>query len=314
VHLITRGWTEGTQTGSSPANGATWNTYDGINPWPSPGIGYAAVPVASIAHSTALGWKDWNVTSAVAGWLGGMVPNHGFWLVDAGGSIGDTYYISSEGQASRRPMLTLSYLQPCTGQTMSFAAAADTYLKSGTDQTRNYGAATLMDVNYPSPERRLLLRFDLSAIPAGKTIKSAIMRVYCSNVASATNNPKTLNAYFITQSWVEGTLNGTGTANGATWLTSNGTAAWTVGGAYYVDWVVPAKEEASGISPLPGAFRQGWVSFDITAAAQYWVDTGPSSNFGMLIRIPTTSSSDLVEFDSRESTGGRAPQLIVVYQ
>jgi hypothetical protein len=117
-------------------------------------------------------------------------------------------------------------------------------------------------------------------------------------------------------------MTGTGTANGATWLTRNGTTTWTntggagsgPGGYYYTSWIVPGKEEASGVSPLSGSFRQGWVTFDITAAVQYWVDNGPASNYGMLISMPSTSSSDIIEFDSRESTAGSAPQLVVVPQ
>ena len=101
------------------------------------------------------------------------------------------------------------------------------------------------------------MRFDVTAIPAGTIIKSAILRVYCRSVTSATTNPKTLNAYFVLESWVEGTMTGTGTANGATWRTRNGSTSWSSqGGHYYADWAVPGKEEASGLSPLPGASRK----------------------------------------------------------
>jgi len=202
------------------------------------------------------------------------------------------------------------------GQGITLPVAADTYLKGGKHfQDLNYGGAPVVDANFPSPERRILLRFDVSSIPAGTTIQSAIMRLYCSTVTTPTNNPKNVNAYYVTASWVEGTLNGSGTANGATWRRRDGIVNWgSAGGDYYTSWVVPGKEEASGSTPLPGAFRQGWVTFDITAAVQYWVDNGPSSNFGMLIRFPNTSSSDIVEFDSRESTSGLAPQLVVVMQ
>ena len=319
AYPITRAWLAGTRTGGGTPNGATWNTYDGANPWPAPGMGYGPMALASTSYQNVIGWVDWDLTSAVDAWLGGVHPNHGVWIVETGGSIGNTAYVSSNdnsGGGGLRPKLTLSALEPCgAGSGKTLPAMADAHLKSGTDQTRNYGAAALMDVNYPSPERRILLRFDMTGIPAGTPVKSAILRLYCSNVASPTNNAKTINAYFIMQSWVEGTMNGSGTANGATWLTRDGTANWsTAGGNYYSDWAVPAKEEASGASPLPGAFRQGWVTFDITAAVQYWLDNGPASNFGMLLRVPNTSSSDMMEFDSRETTSGTAPQLVVVYQ
>jgi hypothetical protein len=316
AHPVTRSWLAGTRTGGGTPNGATWITYDGVNPWPAPGMGYAPTPLASTPYVNAIRWVDWDLTDAVNAWLSGIYPNHGIWIVESGGTVGNTAYVSSNDNSNStfRPKLTLSVQEPCGAGLLAFPVGADTYLKSGSDQNLNFGGATLVDVNQQSPERRILLRFDVSSIPGGTTIKSAIMRLYSSNVTSATNNPKSVNAYFIMQSWVEGTLNGSGTANGATWLTRDGTSNWsTAGGNYYSDWAVPGKEEASGSSPLPGEFRQGWVTFDITAAVQYWVDNGPGSNNGMLVRMQA-STSDIVEFDSRESTAGRAPQLVVVSQ
>lgn len=319
VHLIARSWVEGTQFGDSPASGATWNTHDGVNLWPSAGLGYASVPVATNAHSTALGWKDWDVTDAVAGWLSGVYPNQGFWLVDSGGSIGDTYYVSSEGpDPTRHPKLTLNYLQPCgTAETAYLNLAADAYLYKS-EQTRNFGGALVMDVNSGSAERRVLVRFDVSSIPPGSVVQSAVLRLYCSNIHSATNNPKTIRAYYLMQAWVEGTMNGgSGAANGATWNTRNGTNNWGggpsgAGGHAYFDYVLATGgEEAAGVAPLPGAFRQGWVTFDLTAMVQSFVDQA-YANYGILLRAESTS--DQIQFDSRESTGGQAPQLVVVYQ
>jgi hypothetical protein len=80
---------------------------------------------------------------------------------------------------------------------------------------------------------------------------------------------------------------------------------------------VPAKEEASGLSPLPGAFRQGWVTFEIKDVVQYWSDNRSNANINNgieLIFSSSTSISDIIEFDSRESTSGRAPHIVVVYQ
>lgn len=37
VYRMKRSWTEGTKNGSDPADGATWNTYDGVNNWTAPG-------------------------------------------------------------------------------------------------------------------------------------------------------------------------------------------------------------------------------------------------------------------------------------
>jgi hypothetical protein len=326
AYPVSRSWLAGTKTGGGTPDGATWLTYDGnsANTWSAPGAGHGPMPLATTPYSGVIGWVDFDLTNAVAAWLDGIHTNHGVWLVATGGSIGNTAYVSSNdnSNAALRPKLTLSVQHPCGTGGATIAPAADAHLKSGVDETRNFGAAMAMDVNYTSPERRVLVRFDVSAIPAGTILKSAILRVYCRSVTSPTSAPKTVNAYFVNESWVEGTMSGTGTANGATWRTRNGTLEWTntggagsgPGGYYYASWAVPGKDEASGVSPLPASFTQGWVSFDITPAAQYWLDNGPSSNSGMLIRMPSTTNTDVLQFDSRESTAGTAPQLVVVYQ
>jgi len=145
------------------------------------------------------------------------------------------------------------------------------------------------------------------------------LRLYCSSISSASSNAKSVNAYYVLTSWVEGTLNGSTPANGATWNTRDGAVAWSSPGGsfgtdYYNTWVVAGKDETSGSSPLPGAFRQGWVSFDIKDAAQYWLDnlSNPGANNGMVI-VLSSAISDVIEFDTRESAGGKAPQLVVTY-
>ena len=143
-------------------------------------------------------------------------------------------------------------------------------------------------------------------------VQSATLRLYCRTIISPTNNPKAISAYYVLRSWVEGTMTGTGTANGATWNTHNGSASWDSSGgdAYWSYVLATGREEASGVAPLPGAFRQGWVSFDLTAMVQAWVDNA-YANYGILLR---STASDQIEFDSRESTAGTTPQLVVVYQ
>jgi hypothetical protein len=327
AYPVSRSWVAGTKTGGGTPDGATWLTYDGdsAHTWSAPGAGYGPMPLASTPYSGVIGWVDFDLTSAVAAWLGGVHPNEGVWIVAGGGSIGNTGYVSSNdnSNAAWRPKLTLSVQQPCGTGGATLAAVADAQLKSGSgDDTRNFGAAAVVDVNYASPERRLLVRFDVTTIPAGTIIKSAILRVYCRAVTSPTAAPKTVNAYFVNESWVEGTMSGSGTANGATWLTRNGTVSWTntgkegsgPGGYYYTSWAVPGKEESSGVTPLPASFTQGWVTFDITEAVRYWRDNGPGTNSGMLIRMPSTANTDILQFDSRESTAGTAPQIVVVYQ
>jgi hypothetical protein len=312
AQLITRSWLAGTRSGGGTPDGATWNTYDGVNPWPSPGMGYAPVPVASTPYTNAVGWVDWDLTTAVAGWMSDVYPNHGIWLVEAGGSIGNTAYFSSNDNSNQtlRPKLTLNALKPCgSSQTASLVATADAYLKSDLN-TINFGGAALMDLSSPSPERRVLLRFDLSGIPPGSTITSALLRLHVNRVLTPNPSQKSIQAYVLLEPWVEGTMLGSGTANGTTWRTRDGSANWSDAGGTYYNYVIDVgREESSGLSPLPANFTQGWVTWELKVLIQAWID-GVVGNYGMLLR---STASDVLEFDSRES-GSNVPQLIVTYE
>lgn len=111
--LITQSWVAGTQVGGSPANGATWNTYDGVNNWPSPGVGYDPRVLLPVPEDIG-GWLTMDFTAAVLAWMSGVYPNYGVWL-DPGNTAQNYDFYSSNylGNASLRPKLTAYYLLPC---------------------------------------------------------------------------------------------------------------------------------------------------------------------------------------------------------
>jgi hypothetical protein len=316
AYPISRHWVAGTRSGGGSANGATWSTSNGVDPWPTPGAGYGSPALASTRYESRFGWVNWDLSAAAEQWLNGSATNNGVWIVPTGGTVGNTSFYSSNesGNASLRPKLTLSVQRPCGARRIAnLALAADAYLASSTDQTRNFGGALLMDVNQGTPERRVVLRFDVSSIPTGSVVKSANLRLYLRAVTAPTDLVKTVRAYYVMEPWVEGTLSGSGNADGATWVTRNGVQAWTIAGgyAYWSSILGTARDEASGASPLPGAFRQGWVAIDLTGMTQAWVDR-KYANYGILLR--SESSTDILEFDSREASSGFPPQLVVIYQ
>jgi hypothetical protein len=75
--------------------------------------------------------------------------------------------------------------------------------------------------------------------------------------------------------------------------------------------------ESSGVSPLPGSFSVGWVTWDLTALAQGWVD-GVIVNNGLLVKSnAATDQTYSLQFLTKENnSGGGAyrPQLVVVYR
>ena len=353
AQLITHSWVAGTGTGGSSPNGATWDTYDGnaINGhvWPTPR--YAPVPVTSTQYPNAIGRVNWNLTNAVAAWLSGIppgsiYPNYGIWLVGSGAAIGNTTYVSSNetSQTARRPMLALNYLLPCgtsvggggggPSQTVTLAAAQDTYITADTTNAayiKNNGADTSMYVGQvgtsPSLEQRMILKFDVSGIPPGSKLTSATLRLYVSQITGNSGATKTLDAYALTESWEEGFSDSSGNIRGASWTNR----AYAVGWATYI-WNVPnsgggtydvthtyatGREESSGASPLPGSFNGGWVTWDLSALTQGWVD-GVIVNDGILVksRYPgdITYSVKLVTDENNSVGGTHRPQLVVVYQ
>src|SRR2546428_12453419 len=72
----------------------------------------------------------------------------------------------------------------------------------------------------------------------------------------------------------------------------------------------------SGASPLPGDFSKGWVTWDLTALAQEWVD-GVTPNNGIVVRSNASDQTYQMQFVTNENNSGGgalAPPLVIVYQ
>jgi len=267
-------------------------------------------------------------------------------------SSNNTGAMDTSGKRAQ-PKLTLTTLLPCgttappsasdtapasAPTTVTLAAVADTYITADTSGTppyyvRNYGIDTNMYVgnvgSSPNIEQRLLLKFDLSGIPTGSIITSATLRLYVNQITGySSSTTKTLDAYALTEWWAEGTSQSSGSICGATWIsrdcqTGYMWSTWTGpgptggGGTYGSSLIATGCEESSGACPLPFGFGSGWVTWDLTALAQGWVD-GVMVNNGLLVksRYPGESSYSvkLVTDENNSAGGSHRPQLVVVYQ
>ncbi len=166
------------------------------------------------------------------------------------------------------------------GASYSAPADQDSWLDSGL-LGGNHGSESELRVNAPQllilPERRAILRFDLSAIPPGATLQSATLELRVSQTGS--NTP--VEIYRVTNSWAEGS----------------------------VTWGSSANDYDSGT--LYGTFAPSTssVNIDLTALVAEWLD-GTHPNHGILL---ITSSPTEARVASREwAVAGERPQLHVV--
>lgn len=173
------------------------------------------------------------------------------------------------------------------------ANGIDTYLDQGAS-TRNYGGDTFMWVSPGSGNT--LLRWDLGLLPRVAAIRAAALRLNA--VASPSGGGGPISVHRVTRDWVEGTQNGSGTADGATWTTYDGSGAWSAAGGDYEAAPIASRAVTSG----------GWQTWEVAPLVQEWV-AGRIPNQGMLMKSDATT----VKFASSDDASANRPTLDLVY-
>ena len=293
---------------------ATLNTYDGVNAWPTPR--YDARQIARAAAERNPGWQGIDVTDAANAWMGPAYINSGLWLRSspAGTALPLLKLASSddEDETWRRPRLTLNYLLPCgatapvapEGVMVTLTPVADAYISSASP-TNNFGASSVLTAYAGASEsRRTLLRFSLGSIPSGQRIVSAHLRLASTSMTNTTTSTKNIAAHALNESWVEGTSG----SSGATWSTRDGVVAWAPLMMRQLATAM-ATEDSTGISPPPGTFSTGWLSWNVKGLVQEWID-GLTPNHGLVLVSSVKDDPTLV---SREGNWSQRPQLVITY-
>jgi len=148
-----------------------------------------------------------------------------------------------------------------------------------TNAAQNFGSATVLYIRPTAGiDKRALIKFDLSSIPAGSQILAAILYVY-----NDQGDNYLVNILEVTSPWSEMTT---------TWDTQPSADPGTPVGSFTLTSATCTR----------GAFVGN-------AMVQSWVDN-PASNYGIML-YPPNGAGD-VWFFSRE--GAQAPQLWVAYQ
>jgi uncharacterized repeat protein (TIGR01451 family) len=175
------------------------------------------------------------------------------------------------------------------------AAGQDSFI-SFASSVQNYGALTNLTSNSQSNGgSRALIRFDLSAIPAGATLTSATLEMYY--FSTRTTLTESLRAHRITRAWTEA---------GVTWRTTDGVNNWTTAGGDY--------DAAVAATATVNSTVNAWKQWGLTALVQGWVN-GTVANQGLLLESPSASGNNERQFYSSDYAVNPAlrPKLTIIY-
>lgn len=176
-----------------------------------------------------------------------------------------------------------------------YAGTTDTKLKSDA-ATTNFGAATSLETD-GSPDYGVLLRWDLSSIPAGKTITAVSLTFNVTNTSS-----QIYEFYAMARAWSE---------SSATWQLASTGVPWQTLGANGA-----ADRSSTVLGTLSsGALGTKTVSLnaDGIAAVQGWINN-PAANFGMILADYVNNADGLDLSSSEAATLSQRPKITITYK
>lgn len=203
--------------------------------------------------------------------------------------------------------MTILTLQP------DGTAGIDTLLNFAAP-TFNYGVALLYPVGAISTNepRRALIKIDISSLPAGATLNSAILTLYCE--AEATTTDRTIGVHRALTQWFEGVKDAAApdaSQDGSTWnlRNANGSVAWgAAGGQSGVDYTATAT--ASVVITAPATA----YDFNVLADVQAWHEASAVNHGWFVINTQEmTSNTRKTIASSDNATAGNRPKLVIDY-
>ena len=166
--------------------------------------------------------------------------------------------------------------------------------------------------------KRILIRFDLSGIPAGSTIDDATLTLYNSRTQASTFP---VDVHRVTNDWTEGPSNPLGN-EGAPSQAEPGDVNW-IFRSYEPGGTGPQWDTWGGdFVPTPSASTQvggqdqyyQWNSAGLTADLQAWHDGAADNNGWIMIGTETGGSRTAKRFDSRTNPiVAQQPSLSITY-
>lgn len=201
-------------------------------------------------------------------------------------------YELSQSPINPTPTLTpLPTVTPLpTTKSVCLAATQDTYLVQDA-ATKNTGSESDLKVKPDTgKERRILIVFDLTALPPSSTVLNATLRLY----EDTKKDGQIVYVHRLISAWNE---------LQATWTNSTSGTRWATAGGDFES--VPI---ATFLPNLDNRYRD----IPVTSITQNWLSS-TVANFGVLLR--STGVNGEVKFKSRnEANTAKRPQLCITYQ
>jgi hypothetical protein len=185
--------------------------------------------------------------------------------------------------------------------TLQGTGVTDTYLRSDQVDT-NYSTETVISVGMATETYRGIVKFDLSSIPAGATINSAVMTIYV--FGDISSNARVASVYRIKQ-----TVN----ISQATWNSFATGSSWATAGCSHTTTDRESTDISDGPTVPASPSAGDPIVFTLTASKIQEITSGAFTNNGFLIKV-ATEDTDMMQYDSTESlTAGEKPKLVVTY-
>lgn len=203
--------------------------------------------------------------------------------------------------------------RPAWADTATIPAIEDETIYDEGELSNGAGELVLSGTNDTGARRRGLVAFDLKQIPAGATITSAKLTLWCESSPAVAGD---VSLFRVTGHWGEGAANAAGDESvGAAALP--GDATWTKGMFPGMAWTAPGGDHASAASAVvsigAGAQAYVWSGAGLVADVQSWLDT-PDGNHGWELIGNEAVVKTLRSFASRENaTAAHRPVLEVVF-
>lgn len=164
--------------------------------------------------------------------------------------------------------------------------------------------------NGQGENRRILIRFDVSAIPTQAMIVDTTLEMFVTDIPGNTAGMTTHSLHRVLQDWVEGTgtnMNGETVSGAVTWnAAKEGIEAWhSPGGTYEIavsaQAVVPSVLQAAAV----------WSDVRMIADVQDWIN-GTTENYGWII-IGDESAARSVRGYASSEIADLAPVLHIAF-